>query len=91
MMPPAQRRLSPAFLPAKWRGTTNTDGDIIGISFDLADGSIVRLALDMESARHVSETLLEYAGPYWVRTNSQSDKSDGSPSRDGSPQEGQNV
>lgn len=52
--------LSGEFKPARWRGTTNTDGESIGVSFDMAGGEVVRLKLDVVSARHLSETLREY-------------------------------
>ena len=51
--------LHPDFLPATWRGTTASDGQIIGISFDLADGSVVRLKLDARSAMHAGGSLIE--------------------------------
>jgi hypothetical protein len=33
---------------------------LIGVSFNLADGAIVRLALPVADARDVAETLLEF-------------------------------
>ena len=71
-----------------WYGTTNTDGRVIGISLELPDQSIVRYALDVDSARCLAETLTDYLGP---RTSSHSVMSSGIPKSDGSPQEGQNV
>jgi len=74
--------LSPEFKPATWYGTCASDGEFIGISFDLADGSIIRLALDADSARATAETLAQSIGQAGIRTNSQSDSSSGSPSID---------
>lgn len=52
--------LSKSYFPAQWRGTTAADGKVIGVSFNLTDGSIVRYALDVESARALAETLTHY-------------------------------
>lgn len=81
--------LHPDFKAATWRGTTASDGEIVGISFDLEDGSIVRLKLDARNAHHAAGTLLENLCRGHVSTLIQSDSSSGSPSREGSPQEGQ--
>lgn len=81
--------LSPDFKPALLRGVTNTDGSVIGISFDLPDRTVVRLALDMDSACGLAEAVAQYIAPYVVRSNSQSSMADGSPNRDGSPHDGQ--
>lgn len=81
--------LHPDFQPATWRGTTNTDGKVIGVSFDRLDGQVVRLALDLRSARHLAESVLEFLRDYEERTNRQSERSSGSPNCDGSPHEGQ--
>lgn len=61
-------RLSPEFKPAAWRSTCASDGEFIGISFDLADGSVVRLALDADSARDAAETLVQYIDQAASRT-----------------------
>lgn len=82
--------LSTSFLPARWRGTTNTDGSVIGVSFDTG-ADVVRLALDLDSARNLAESLSEFLDAYTVRTNSHSERSSGIPNRDGSPTEGQSV
>lgn len=70
--------LSEDFKSATWRGTTNTDGRVIGVSFDLAEGGIVRLSLDLSSARNLAETIAEYLAAYEVRTNVHSARSSGS-------------
>lgn len=82
--------LHPDFIPATWRGTTNTDGEVVGVSFGGADGSIVRLALDLDCARRLAESILEYADAY-RRMNLHSDRSSGSLNLDGFPQLGQKV
>lgn len=60
------------FKPATWRGTTNTDGKIIGVSFDLAAGGVARLALDVGSARQLSDSIKDYLDRYEIGTNVQS-------------------
>jgi hypothetical protein len=72
--------LSSSFRPAEWRGTTNTDGELIGVSLDLADGQVARYALNLVSARMMAESIIEFAAPYGARTNSHSDSSPGIPS-----------
>lgn len=76
--------LHPDFKPATWRGTTASDGKIIGISFNLDDGTIVRLKIDARSAFHAGGSLLEEIakGDYRALMNTQSDKSAGSPDFD---------
>lgn len=78
-----------SFKPAAWRGTTSADGKVIGISLDLPDGSVARYVLDLQSAKNLAESILDFLGPYLVRTNVQSDSSSGNPNVEGSPQEGQ--
>lgn len=47
-----------SFIPAKWRGTLPADNEgCRGISFDLQTGEVIRIKLDKESSKHVSETL----------------------------------
>lgn len=71
---------------AIWRGTTNTDGESIGVSFVMQSGETVRMLLPSDDARHLAESILDYLDG----TNSHSDKSSGTiPSV--SPQEGMNV
>lgn len=66
----------PSFTPAEWRGTTNTDGQVIGISFNLEDGSIVRVKLGCASARHCAESILGYLDGYTSK-NSQPESAAG--------------
>lgn len=80
------RCLPKSFVDATWRGTTNTDGKLIGISFNLADGKVIRLALPVDSGIQAGESLLEYLAAYRSGTNSHSDKSSGNPSLDVSTQ-----
>ena len=72
--------LHPDFKNATWRGTTNTDGKLIGISFNLADGQVVRLSLPLGDAIQAGESLLSYAAPFRSATNSHSESSSGNPS-----------
>lgn len=81
--------LSRDFTPAVWRGTTNTDGKVIGVSFDTASGATIRLALDVGDARRLVTSMLGYLGADLQGTNCHSESSSGSPKPDGSPQEGQ--
>ncbi|MDO9227149.1 MAG: hypothetical protein Q8M09_12475 [Pseudomonadota bacterium] len=86
--------LHPDFKAANWRGTTSSNGEIIGISFDLEDGSVVRLKLDAHSACQAGGSLIEELakGGYRALMNSQSAKSSGNPDVEGSiPDEGVNV
>ena len=67
---------------ATWRNTTNIDPNTgnIGIGFNLHDGEIVRLRLDMKSARH----LVESVNYYQRSENSHSPRSSGMPNSPGS-------
>ena len=83
--------LHPDFKTAAWRGTTNTDGQVIGISFDCAAGETLRFALDLDSAGQLAESILEFLEPYRRGTNRHAEMSAGRSNCDGSPQEGQSV
>lgn len=86
------RYLPRSYEEAEWRGTLPVDGaGRIGLSFNKADGEIVRLSLDLDSARSVLEMFIEYLAEYQER-RSHSDTSSGMPSVEGStPQEGKEV
>lgn len=81
--------LSQSFQRVKIRGVTNTSGDVIGISFDCPDGTIIRVALDMSDAAFMADGVAEYIAPYRVRMSSHSESSSGNPNCDGSPHDGQ--
>lgn len=49
--------LSSDFIQATWRGTTNTDGQTIGISFNADGGKTIRIVLPTDSARQLMESL----------------------------------
>ena len=50
-----------SFESAQWRGTTSRRGaDVVGVSFDLASGVVVRLALPADSARQLMGSLRDY-------------------------------
>jgi hypothetical protein len=55
-----------AFTRVTWRGTTrvNPGLKLMGISFDTADGRIIRLKLDPESASDLRDSLDEYLTDY---------------------------
>lgn len=85
---PAPLEQGLTYTTAEWRSTMpfNRQSSRIGIGFDLADGSIVRLSLAKSCARHVAESVLGYL------SEDQSERSSGIPSEAGlTPQEGQNV
>ncbi len=83
--------LHPDFKPCTWRGSTNTDGECVGISFDAEDGSVIRIVLSIKSAVSVCETIQGILNAHFVRISSQSSSSVGNSCVDGSPQEGQKV
>lgn len=69
---------------ATWRGTTAVNpatGREIGISFDTPNG-VVRLELDVDGARQLSESVRDMLQAHQERTNSHSFKKRGSPSVD---------
>ena len=71
-------RIPDSYERATWRGTLPADKDAseIGLSFQKADGEIVRLALPIASARSVVASLDDYVGK---STCSHSDSSSGNP------------
>lgn len=76
------------FKPVTWRGTTNTDGSVIGVSFQDGDGAIYRYSLDLANAKNLSESIgLYLAG----RTDCQSDSSGGIPSGSNKAPRGQEA
>lgn len=54
--------LPEVYAKAQWRCTLpyHADIDRMGVGFTLEDGSVMRVALDRESARHLAESLLDY-------------------------------
>jgi hypothetical protein len=76
------------FAAATWRGTTNSNGIDLGISFDTPDG-VVRLRLNEACARHLSESIAYSLDGEGRRTKSHSEMSSGMPSVEGSPNDGQ--
>ena len=52
-------QIHPDYKAAEWRCTTNTDTetDDIGISFSLANGKIIRLRLNLRSAKRLAQTI----------------------------------
>ena len=71
--------LHPDFIPAHWVGTCSSDGEYVGVTFNLDDGSSVRLAIDSASCGALIETVA-VALNHPLRMNSQSDSASGSPS-----------
>lgn len=72
--------LSKNFKPATWRGTTSTDGEVVGVSFDLPSGETIRLALNAHCACWLADSLNDALNQRG--TNVQSTRSSGSPSTD---------
>jgi len=88
---PVIDRTPKSYRPAKWRCTLPADLDGLGVAFDTAEGTPIRLRLDLESARHLRQSLAEKLRNY-ERTTSHSDRSAGMSSEPGStPDEGVNV
>jgi hypothetical protein len=58
---PGQRLPFWSFTPVVWHGTTLFDRseEKLGLSFEMEDGSVIRLLLDVETAKHVMETLTQ--------------------------------
>lgn len=56
-------RLPPIYVDASWRNTTpvdiHRDAGRVGIGFDLADGSVVRIALDGLSLKQLVASIFE--------------------------------
>lgn len=55
-------RIPGSYMGASWRGTTRADleNGQIGVSFDLSNGDVYRLSLDIESAVKLSSSIIEY-------------------------------
>ncbi len=83
--------LPSCFTDVQGRGVSATDGDLIGLSFDVADGSVVRLALPYDQAESMALAVLAAGRDQRLRTSSQPSSSSGSPSAAVSPQEGMKV
>jgi len=85
------------YVDASLRGTLPVDpiSGQQGVCFDLADGSVVRLRLDWQSAQALSDWISDHWDDYRGRRDSgvlsQSSGSSGSSHSDGSPQDGQKV
>lgn len=79
-----------SYVNASWRCTLPVDAERgrLGLALNLADAPLVRVALDLQSARHVAETILAYLDS---DSGVQSPRSAGSSNCDGSPQEGHDV
>jgi hypothetical protein len=53
-------RIPESYKQASWRNTLPVDEGRLGLAFSLSDGEIIRLNLDVESARHLVETVSFY-------------------------------
>lgn len=85
------RCLPTSYFDASCRCVTATDGDLIGVAFDVIGGVTVRVALPYEQAESMALAVLEAGRTYRARTNCQSDNSSGNPNFAESPQEGMKV
>lgn len=57
---PGRGRTPASYLPASWRGTLPVDAEgRMGISLNMGDGAVVRVALDVASAKGLAETVLQ--------------------------------
>jgi hypothetical protein len=81
--------IPPSFKPATLRGMLPVcpDSDDLGVSFDLADGSIVRLRIPMADVRGLYRNIYDRRGVQAFHP----DSSSGNPSVDGSVTPGQSV
>ncbi len=77
-----------SFVPARWRGVTGPCGccGAVGLSFNLADGQIVRLSVPLGDVRHLHGGTIDVMASGYFRgshltcfTCFQSDSSTGSP------------
>ena len=77
-----------AYYPASWHCTTKVDPitQEIGLGLIRPDGEVIRARLNVSDAWNLAESLTEYLSAYDA---SQSAKSFGNPSEDGSPESGQ--
>lgn len=82
------RCLPASFVDAQGRGVSATDGELIGLMFDLADGTVVRLAVPYVQAESMAQAVLDAGRDQRLRTSSQSASSSGSPKLAESPQDG---
>lgn len=73
-------RTPTSYQPAKWRCTLPADEveGVMGVAFDLPDGQVLRLALPLDDARNLAESIQDYL------MASQSEMSSGIPIADGS-------
>lgn len=81
----------PSFTPATVRGVLprHPENGAEGVSFDIRDGTVLRLWLDAASVEFLIESLLYYRD--LATQTVQSDNSSGSPASDGSSEAGQSV
>jgi hypothetical protein len=52
-------RIPESYESATWRNTLPVDNEEIGVGFNVGD-RVIRLRLDLKSAKHLSETIVEY-------------------------------
>ncbi|MFM1991318.1 MAG: hypothetical protein RJA99_4275 [Pseudomonadota bacterium] len=79
----------PSYVRATWRTVLPVDAEARqGIAFDLAGGTVVRLSIDADTAWHLFDLLRQSRSG---DPRFQAEISSGSPSREGSPQDGQCV
>lgn len=73
-------RLPASYRSAAWRNTTPVDAEtgLIGVGFELPDGRVLRLALSIEGARQLAETLADYLETGHSARSSGRSSSDGS-------------
>lgn len=91
--PSGPSRIPSSFVSASWRCTLPVDPTTrrLGLAFTLAGGEMVRLAIPVLDARHLSETIADYLDGR-IGTTSQSPRSSEMPSSPGSiPDDGKNV
>lgn len=61
-VPTSRSRIPASYQPAAWRNTLPVDyaTQRLGVGFTLESGEVVRLSLDVLTARSMAETVLDY-------------------------------
>ncbi len=75
--PTGHRRVPASYQSATWRNALPVDDNFLelGVGFNLDSGEVIRLRLDLASARHLVGSVSDYIGDHDARSHS--DKSSG--------------
>lgn len=85
-MKPPKQMIPKEYRPVGWRCTLPVDKNTktMGIAFNVEGNKVIRLLLDLDSARALSETISDYLEDHRRWSRSHSDKSEGMSSSAGS-------